>query len=355
MKKILHICSDEKFIDFAITNFNAITHVKNDFVVISKEKSLKYIKSKHVTIKSKSAFLLQILFSRLREYDAVVFHSLNDVFKLFVKFIPKRLNICWIGFGFDYYDYNQIVPERVVAKKGMKSFIKNKVLNLDASYQRINYFCPVLESEFLPALTRLKLNAKYIDWNYGSSNALIEKLKNEYVHGDSILLGNSADPTNNHIEIIEELINIDEKREVIIPLSYAGSPEYIAKVLTKLKRSKLNYTILERFMEQEAYFQILKKCSFVIMNQKRQQAVGNIIMMLSLGAKVILDKDNPVYEYLVNMGFEVFDNSDLFNPLSSKLAVELQNNNKALCLSNYSDENTNIKTKQLINAMLFSK
>lgn len=351
MKKILHICSDEKFIDFAITNFNAITHVKNDFVVISKEKSLKYIKSKHVTIKSKSAFLLQILFSRLREYDAVVFHSLNDVFKLFIKLIPKRLNICWIGFGFDYYDYNQILPGRAVVKKGMKYFIKNKILNLDASYQRINYFCPVLESEFESVALRLKLDAKYIDWNYGSSDNIVEKLKGDYVNGDSILLGNSASETNNHLEIIDELVKINEKREVIIPLSY-GDNNYAEMISAKLKSTSLNYTVLRDFLTQEEYFSILKRCAFVIMNHKRQQAAGNILIMLSLGAKVFLDKDNPLYDYFKGIGFKVFNKDDWSCKTFSSLSRNDMEINKSLSLKCFNPEVTINKTNILVNKLI---
>lgn len=341
MKKILHVCSDEKFIDFAINNFNAITHVKNDFVVISKEKSLKYIKSKHVTIKSKSAFLLQILISRLKEYDAVVFHSLNDVFKLFIRLIPQRLNICWIGFGFDYYDYNQILPGRKVVKKGIKYFIKNRIFNLDASYQRINYFCPVLESEFEEASTRLRLNAQYIDWNYGSSDKIVDKLKNDYVDGDSILLGNSASETNNHLEIIDELVKLNETREIIVPLSY-GNSNYAEMIIAKLKSTSLNYTVLRDFLTQEEYFSILKRCAFVIMNHKRQQAAGNILIMLSLGAKVFLDKDNPLYHYFKCLGFKVFNKENL---TFDYISVDDMGINKSLSLKCFNSEVT-IKKNQ---------
>lgn len=72
--------------------------------------------------------------------------------------------------------------------------------------------------------------------------------------------------------------------------------------------STLNYTLLTDYISQQEYFDILKRCAFVIMNHKRQQAAGNVITMLSLGAKVILDKENPLYEYTLNKGFKVFDN-----------------------------------------------
>ncbi|MEI5639568.1 MULTISPECIES: TDP-N-acetylfucosamine:lipid II N-acetylfucosaminyltransferase [unclassified Pseudoalteromonas] len=348
MKKILHVCSDEKFIDSAIANFNAISHVKSDFLVISKESSLEYIKNKNVTIKSKSAFLLQILIGRLKEYDAVVFHSLNGVFKFFIKLIPKRLNICWVGFGFDYYDYNKILPGRKEEKKGLRYFIKYSIFNLDASYQKINYFCPVLESEFEEVSKRLRLNAQYVDWNYGSSDKVVKKLKHDYIDGDSILLGNSATETNNHLEIIDDLVKLNEKREIIVPLSY-GDSEYAEKIIAKLKSTSLNYTILRDFLTQEEYFSTLKRCAFVIMNHKRQEAAGNVLIMLSLGAKVFLDKDNPLYDYFKCMGFRLFNKENLnFDCIS----MDDMGINKSLSLKFFNSEVTIKKTKSLVDKLV---
>ena len=42
------------------------------------------------------------------------------------------------------------------------------------------------------------------------------------------------------------------------------------------------------------------------MPHKRQQGVGNIIVLLNLGAKVYLDKSNLLYSFLKEHGFFVF-------------------------------------------------
>ncbi|MBB1368463.1 TDP-N-acetylfucosamine:lipid II N-acetylfucosaminyltransferase [Pseudoalteromonas sp. SR44-5] len=346
MKRILHVCSDEKFIDYAISNFKNIGYVENDFVVITNNESLKYIKDRDVVIKSRQSFLKDILLYRLRTYDAVVFHSMNELFKLFLKFIPKRIKVCWIGFGFDYYIYSSLIKEK--NKKSIKNFIKKEIFDLDASYKKIDYFCPVLESEFESVALQLKLNAKYIDWNYGSSDKIVEKLKADYVNGDSILLGNSASETNNHIEIIDGLVKANEKREVVIPLSY-GDNNYAEMIISKLSTTSLNYTILRDFLTQEEYFNILKRCSFVIMNHKRQQAAGNILIMLSLGAKVFLDKENPLYDYFKCLGFKVFnkDNFNCDNMSKDDVAI-----NKELSLKSFNSEITINKTKALIDKLI---
>lgn len=349
MKKILHICTDEKFIDFAINNFNEIKSVSNHFVVVSSNKKLKCVKSQNVIVLSKWQFFIKILIGDLKNYNALIFHSIDEASKLFLKFIPKKIKICWIGFGFDYYD-NNLLSGNYKQRKRWKYYIKKYILNLDASYQKINYFCPVLESEFNNVVSRLNLNAEYIDWNYGSSDKVIEALKSKFVSGNSILLGNSATETNRHLEVIQKLDKNNEQREIIIPLSY-GDSIYASMLEEELKKTKLNYLLLTDFMSQDDYFDILKSCSFVIMNHSRQQAAGNIATMLSLGAKVILDKENPLYDYFLNMGFKIYNNKNLSTLLLTPLPEKDKKLNKDIALRNFNSNMTLEKTKVLINKL----
>lgn len=355
MKKILHICTDEKFIDFAIKNFNSIGYVENAFLIITNNKTLRYIKSQGVTVKSKASFLLGIFFGYLKGFDAVIFHSMPDLFKFYLKFFPANLTVCWIGFGFDYYVKKYSNQRKLSLENRFKKNMKKKLLRLDYSYVKVDYFCPVLESEFEPASKRLKLKADYIDWNYGISNELIKSLQEDYVRGNSILLGNSADSTNNHLEILEKLNSVNEQREVVIPLSYGGNSEYIDSLLTFLKNSNLKYFILKDFVSQDEYFKILKRCSFVIMNHKRQQAAGNIVMMLSLGAKVILDKNNPLYDFFTDLGFELFEKTNLKKELSFRLQEGTARLNKKSSIDHFNDVVTKNKTKNLIDILTAKK
>lgn len=346
MKRVLHICTDEKFIDYAIVNFKNIDNVVNDFAVITNNKSLKYIKSKDVSIFSTRSFLKDILLGSLRRYDGIVFHSMNRFFKLIIKFLPRRVKVCWIGFGFDYYPNNTNENNNSIAKLA-KSIIIDKILNLDLSYRRIDYFCPVLESEFDSVSSQLNLKAKYVDWNYGSSDKIVENLKDVYVDGDAILLGNSASETNNHIEMLDLFIENGEQREIVIPLSY-GDKAYARKIILKLENSSLNYTTLTDYLTQEEYFNILKRCSLVIMNHKRQQAAGNILIMLSLGARVILDRDNPLYEYFSKFGLYIEDKNSLYKKNEIKLPEDVMRKNKETSLKNFNSKMTNIKTRNLV-------
>ena len=59
-------------------------------------------------------------------------------------------------------------------------------------------------------------------------------------------------------------------------------------------------------MPLSEYNQILKKCGVAILNNFRQQAVGNTIALLWFGSKVFLSNKNPFYHYLKKIGVVIY-------------------------------------------------
>ena len=87
------------------------------------------------------------------------------------------------------------------------------------------------------------------------------------------------------------------------------------------------------------------------MNQSRQQAFGNILSSVWFGAKVFLHPDNTIYQYLKNLGINIFS----INELEEGKDIILQRLNKNEVLQNrsilkaqYSFNNIVIKTKEMI-------
>jgi hypothetical protein len=64
-------------------------------------------------------------------------------------------------------------------------------------------------------------------------------------------------------------------------------------------------------MDKQDYYLKISSCSVCIMNHLRQQALGNISMMLFWGAKVFLNNDNILYKYLKDSGFFVYPIDDI--------------------------------------------
>lgn len=112
------------------------------------------------------------------------------------------------------------------------------------------------------------------------------------------------------------------------------------------------------YMPIQQYVGILINCGFVIMNHVRQQALGNILIMLYLGAKVFLREENPVYTFLKNHGAILFSIQTLEEDkslLSEGLSVEDIHINRKVLMSIWSEQVVTDMTKSLIATALSSK
>ena len=109
------------------------------------------------------------------------------------------------------------------------------------------------------------------------------------------------------------------------------------------------------FMPAEDYVATIKQCGYVIMNQKRQQALGSIIIMLYLGARVFLREENPTYPFLKEMGFSLSSVQELEKEpalLKMPLTAEDRDTNRALVSENWSRKRGIELTKVLIEQAL---
>ena len=122
-----------------------------------------------------------------------------------------------------------------------------------------------------------------------------------------ILIGNSGFKSNNHLDVFHKINTYSLKNlEIVVPLNY-GEPKYIQEVLVEGKKD-FNETFkpLLDFMPLADYNTILESVGVAILNNKRQQAVGNTIALLWFGAKVFLSHKNPFYHYLKRKGVLVY-------------------------------------------------
>jgi hypothetical protein len=108
-------------------------------------------------------------------------------------------------------------------------------------------------------------------------------------------------------------------------------------------------------MALESYLQILRGCGFVIMNHIRQQALGNIITMLYLGARIFLRTDNPIYQELQECGFYLNRMDDL-KPgtawLKTPLTHQEQTNNRKLAVRRWGKDSAIVRTKTMIDKLV---
>lgn len=342
--KILHLIpNDEKTIKLICARFSEIEENENRYIVHSSKKvklapgcnSREILRIVDSTFFFSSECKKDVLWC-----DMLIVHYMTPWSAYVLLTAPKNLPIIWSGWGGDYYRLIEqfegalVLPltanmqtssERPVGRsihpiRLIKAPLR-KVLDLtlfknweQRILERVDYFSSPIPEDYL-LLTKLLPNfkAKYHQLNYGSVETLFLS-EPQYVTGEDVLIGNSATPTNNHIEIFQVLREFDlEGRKLIVPLSY-GDASY-RKEIINVGRSTFgeNFQPLTEFMSLAEYDRTISSCSTVLMNHRRQQALGNINTMLYKGAKVFLNADSVVYSFFKKRGAHVYAISDIAN------------------------------------------
>lgn len=128
----------------------------------------------------------------------------------------------------------------------------------------------------------------------------------------TIMVGNSADPTNRHIAVLRALHAIwDGSFSVYLPLAY-GDSEY-ADLVIALARDLFgnNANVQRTFLAPDEYSRVLEAVDVAIYNHNRQQALGNILYLLSIGKKVYLRSDTTTFAFFQDNGIEVYPTEHL--------------------------------------------
>jgi hypothetical protein len=143
---------------------------------------------------------------------------------------------------------------------------------------------------------------RYHQLNYASVEDTYATLPDRVVGAD-VLVGNSATPENNHLEMFQILAELDlGARRVVVPLSYgdAAYADAVERRGQELFGDRL--VSLRGFLPLQEYNAVLASCGVVIMGHRRQQALGNIARAVWQGADVYLDPQSPILAYFRQVG-----------------------------------------------------
>ncbi|QCQ20827.1 TDP-N-acetylfucosamine:lipid II N-acetylfucosaminyltransferase [Desulfoglaeba alkanexedens] len=370
----LHIVHDEKFIDAAYRIFEEASPGENAFILFSEKKPLRYIKKTPIQFVGRFAFLNRNFLNSLKNYEAIFFHFLTEQDMQLLARADKSVKFVWIGWGADYYDLivgdrTKLFKQKTLAfygtqliddqKQTMKSKLKKIIKpliykNIDKRdiVNRISYFAPVIDEDYLLLQQALPdFRPAYLSWNYGTlEDDMLKGFGGSMVGGNNILVGNSASYENNHLDVFAILSNVHLGfRKVLCPLSYGDQQYGEAVVKEGEKIFGNNFVPIRNFMPIKEYVSLVSSCSSVLMGHLRQQAVGNIIIMMYLGAKIFLDKRNPVYNFF-NKKCAIIFNLDDFNAetLNKELTLEEIETNRQILKNHWSRDIILEKTKTLI-------
>ncbi|WP_251623379.1 TDP-N-acetylfucosamine:lipid II N-acetylfucosaminyltransferase [Odoribacter lunatus] len=344
--RILHFLTDDKFLDTVIRNHDSIRKdVINYYVLTLKsgenkeDYKFQYIKDHNRVVLLYTDEIIGFVNQNL--INAIIIHSLLSAPIEVIPEIKNNIPILWVAWGYDIYQLPINKPfievpyiyspltERYYMKflKRKRGNLKNTLASIRDYLEKIGIYQTKQTSKLHKTLKRINFFSGIIDMEYQlmRKNKFFQAKESVYVYspleysgvfsypkGNNILLGNSGNFTNNHLDILNLLRsrNINENK-IIMPLNYGGEENYVSTVVSYGKKYfNTKYEPLTEFIEYGKYSELINSCSSVIIGTLRQQAMGNISLAFEKGAKVFLYKNSILYQYFKNKGFIVYTIED---------------------------------------------
>ena len=153
-----------------------------------------------------------------------------------------------------------------------------------------------------------------------------------------IQINNSCD--NSTLAVLDDLAKFkNENIRITTILSY-GKLQYRDEIIKKgIKIFGNKFDYVDEYMEAQNYAQHLAQNDILILNQNRQQGVGNTLASLCLGNKVFINSNVPTYKFFNSQNIKVFDTANI-NKLSYQDFIAYTDKNITISnVSKYLDEN----------------
>jgi|GEM_PF-6327383 len=362
----LHLFADDKFFNSFIRKFEEADRPGNNvYLCVSRNADrFEYLTDPRVIYAPPESEGFAAYMRDIRRYDKVFFHGLQTDLWPWVAKIPRGPKVCCVFLGWERY-----VPERFYRwylydadsrrylktcqhaadqektwrlrfwewRHGLKDDCR-AIATRQCAFARIDYFLCWNEHDFNTLAHNIFFHARHAYFSYESVGADgvtgmaesaaqdLKFLKNK--QHPVVLLGNSAAVSGNHISVLRRLRELKGRQDfmVMCPLSY-GDPAY-AEHVSNMGRNLLGerFFPLRRFMDRATYFWMLSKVDCAVMNHRRQQAAGNILMLLSVGRRVAMNTRSSLYPYFrENTGmvcdfWSVQTSDELLMPLPENVA-----------------------------------
>jgi hypothetical protein len=337
--------NDDKFINEFIKLSSSIRE-NEKYIIVSDKDDLKYVtRVKGMTVVPSHNELRNIL----QTQDNIVYiHFLSDRLIHVINSTVVRAVIVWMVWGADLYSMLAIrLYERNTARAmrraglmpslGTKKWagrlrrlarLRRQKINCLHKISHIAHY-NTYDVELLQSITKTPLSHKRFFYPDGlmmseDEDPLIVNARSTRIK--SVIVGNSADPTNNHIDIFSRFERNDYER-LYCPLSY-GSSRYAYEVVSYAsKRYGEKFIPLLEYLSASEYRSILENVDLGIYAHHRSQAVGNIRALLAMGKGVALYRSTTTYKYFNEYGVR-FIKYPLPDTLTVKLSDEVLHSNQ---------------------------
>ena len=328
---IVHILLDEKFINdyvmFVNQRFNKKGHL---FLLMNAHGSIRYtgeyLNEDNLIVIQKNIKSIVFLMKELLGADKIILHGMfSRIMEILLGFSIFAKKTYWVLWGGDLYSYTtassmtRIIKHRIIRK------LKGITCELEDDYQLAKKWygasCPYFPCMLYFSNVVQDNDSSSIKYEVSSKN---DKVKKEKVF---VLVGNSADPLNQHKKVLSQLVKYKSKIQLLLPLSY-GDSCYANEISTYVNNLfDDDSIILLDFLPLSEYMELLKKVDVAVFAHERQQALGNTIQLIANGIKVYLDKTTTTYRWLESIGVKVFDSRDIHSSFLIPMSEEEKQSN----------------------------
>jgi len=259
--------------------------------------------------------------------DLVVLYDLNMIKCLIALALPDKVKVAWRFFGYELYRRK---IELFLSEKSFKFIQQRKkkiyypllkiyhYLNykyiFDKAVKRINYMLVLSNEEYSFLKNNWENLPEFIQLPhiFFEETLSIPDTKQKGTNTPpTIVIGNSRNSYNNHLDVIELIDNNPAKSNYNFTFlfNYGPTGQYYKEVKKRVQ-NKPYFNLLEDFIPLEEFNEFYQNISALVINSYRQMAAANIFLALRNGVKVYLNDKNVFMQWLKNEGFIVFSFAD---------------------------------------------
>lgn len=370
-KKNLHLMYDSPYCEKLIEVLEKDFSEDNNLIVMihSKNEEFKYISKENISriiIIDLNQELLKLI-EIIENSSRIFIHYLFDYFCILINKFNIKKNIYWPIWGGDLYNYIDFEMYKEKTKshllsKGIKvneKIDKNNILYIyrKATVRKIKNILVLDEVDYKRVKDNFITKAERIDFMYFPPTLnnldtkkvdLIDELKLKY--HNIFLVGNSANMSNNHIDIFNELKNLKTKDFcVLAPLSYGGESWYLDHIIKEGRKLFGDRFIpITNYYDKEEYSYILKNIDVALFAYNRQQGLGNMWSLLLEGKKMYID--NEKYKFFDKSGIKVYNICELSEETLKDVIFipkDIKENNIKIAKKIFNEDNIKMYLKKI--------
>lgn len=284
----------KQYIEFIKKYFDIEKHY---FIIYQKDnpQKIKFKVEQNILLANNLRELIKFyVFFSFKKYKKIIIHGFYWPYLGIFYFIKRNYlkKSYWMMWGGDYSHFN-FKPKTIKGKlnKIISNYIKSQfygyMIGIEEEFNKAKESYKIKKGKYYKAFYSWGLDKKIIS-RKGINNSM------------NILVGNSADPINDHIKVFEKLKN-NKEIKIFCPLSY-GDSENLKWTNNVMKKGKKyfgeRFVPILKMLPFEEYIKLLEKIDIAFFIHEVQGSLGNTILLLGLEKTIYLKKDSSVKKFL---------------------------------------------------------